>query len=87
MALAACCPIKLEGNCLFLGFKYKLHCDILSAQRNRLYLEKIINDIWDQKIYIKAEIIDNLPPAALLSKKKLKSNLVKKQVDVEKEFS
>jgi DNA polymerase-3 subunit gamma/tau len=70
VALSACQPLRIEGNKLILGFKYPIHHDqIMSNQKNRSCLEKIISDVCQTKILINGEVVQGLKLAEKTNKK------------------
>ena len=60
VALTACRPLRVDGNKLVLGFKYKIHYNAVCSQTNRRSLENLLAEICQDKIIVAGEVVENL---------------------------
>ncbi len=60
VALSSCEPLRLEGNRLILGFKFQFHCNAVITDKNRLFLEKALSDMFQTRLLIEGEIVPKI---------------------------
>lgn len=58
--LRVCKPINLEGNKLFLAFKYKFHKDRISDLQIRGMVENVLKEVYNKLLLIEAVVDENL---------------------------
>ncbi len=57
VALSSCAPLRLEGNRLILGFKFRFHYSMIKNEKNRLFLENTLSRMFNEKLIIGGEVI------------------------------
>jgi len=74
--LQACALSRVEGNKLFLTFKYKFHKDRVNSPEIRVGLENILSEVYGSHLVIEALIDENLelqaPVAPVIEKEPVK---------------
>jgi len=57
VALSSCTPLRMEGNRLILGFKFRFHYNMIKDDKNRLFLENVLLQMFNEKLIIGGEVI------------------------------
>ncbi len=66
VALSSCKPLRLEGDRLILGFKFKLHYNVIRDDKNRRSLENALNAIFQEKILVRGEVVEDFGETVML---------------------
>lgn len=59
VALSSCEPLRMEGNRLILGFKFRFHYTVIKNDKNRLFLENALSQMFNERLIVGGEVISD----------------------------